>query len=179
MTGEMKLTLKDIAILLDGAEVPDATARRLAPFLRQDSRLATEIAELEQMAEDAGISTGEPERFTTAYGNDRDFRKLLTALEWERPDEVLDPEVGFSADELLCIAQARLARSPNPLLTNVQKKLELAVSVQQAVERLMDVFVQELLHLPGTDALASIAEMGRRYRDRMTALKKEGAGDKP
>ncbi len=36
-----ELTLKDIAILLDGVEVPDATAKRLAPFLRQDPRPST------------------------------------------------------------------------------------------------------------------------------------------
>ncbi len=174
-----ELTLKDIAILLDGVEVPDATAKRLAPFLRQDPRLEEEGAELEQMVQDAGISAEQPERFTTALTNDRDFRKLLTAPEWERPDEVLDPEAGFSAHELLRIAQARLARSPNPLLGEVKQKLERAVTLERAVEKLMDVFVQELLRLPGAQAKASMAEMERRYRDRVEALQEETPADEP
>ncbi len=169
MEGRTELTLRDIAILLDGVEVPDTTARRLAPFLREDPRLEEEAAELELMAQDAGIGAKQPERFTTAYGNDRDFRRLLTALEWDRPDQVLDPEEGFSVDELLRIAEARLARSPNPLLAEVQQKLEHAASVQRAVEKLMEVFVQELLRLPGHQAEASMAEMERRYRDRTTS----------
>ncbi len=169
MSNPNALTLRDIAILLDGVEVPDATAERLAPFLRQDPRLAHEIAELKLMAQEAGIGAEQRERFTTAYDNDQDFRRLLTAPEWDRPDQVLDPEEGFSVDELLRIAEARLARSPNPLLREVQQKLERAASVQRAVEKLMEVFVQELLRLPGHQAEASMAEMERRYRDRTSS----------
>ncbi len=178
MEERTELTFRDIAILLDGVEVPDATAMRLAPFLRQDPRLRQEVAELEQMVQDASISAEQPERFTTALTNDRDFRRLLTAPEWERPDEVLDPEAGFSVDELLSIAQARLGRSPNPHLREVKQRLERAVVARRAVEKLMEVFVQELLRLPGAQAQASIAEMERRYRDRVEALQEEGSADK-
>lgn len=157
------LTLEDIAILLDGAEVPDGTARRLAPFLRRDPRLADEIAELEQMAQDAGIRAEQPERFTTAYDNDRDFRKLLTAPEWERPDEVLDPDVGFDIGELLRIAEARLERSPNPLLGEVKQKLERAAAERQAVDRMVEGFLEGLLQLPVKQAEALITETERRY----------------
>ncbi len=168
MEGRTGLTLKEIAILLDGVEVPDGTARRLAPFLRQDPRLADEIAELEQMAQDAGIRAEQPERFTTAHDNDRDFRKLLTAPEWERPDEVLDPDVGFDIDELLRIAEARLARSPNPLLGEVKQKLERAAAERQAVDRMVERFLEGLLRLPAKQAEALIAETERRYLDRIS-----------
>ncbi len=168
MEGRTGLTLEDIAILLDGVEVPDGTARRLAPFLRQDPRLADEIAELKQMAQDAGIRAEQPERFTTAYDNDRDFRKLLTAPEWERPDEVLDPDVGFDIDELLRIAEARLARSPNPLLGEVKQKLERAAAERQAVDRMVEGFLEGLLRLPAKQAEALIAETERRYLDRIS-----------
>ncbi len=160
------LTLRDVAVLLDGVEVPDATAARLAPFLREDSRVEDEIAELEQMVQDAGISTQQPERFTTAYDNDRDFRKLLTATGWERPEEILDPDVGFSISELLRIAEARLARSPNALLAEVKDKLQRAEADRRTVEDLVEGFLKALLRMPAKQAEASIAEAERRYRDR-------------
>ncbi len=124
MRREEGLTLKDVAVLLDGVEVPDGTAARLAPFLRNDPRLAEEIAELELMAQDAGIGRNQPERFTSAYDNDRDFRKLLTAPEWERPEEVLDADKGFDVEELLSIARARLERSAGGLVGEGRSKLE-------------------------------------------------------
>ncbi len=169
MNGEMELTLKDVAILLDGVEVPDATAARFAPFLREDPRLEDEIAELQLMAQDAGIHPRQPERFTTAYDNDRDFRRLLTAAAWERPDEILDPDEGFSVSELLRIAKARFSRSPNPLLEEVQGKLERAAAERRAVEQLVEGFLEGLLRLPGKQAEALIAETERRYRDQAAA----------
>ena len=165
MAGRTELTLKDVAILLDGIEVPDETAARLAPFLRQDPRLEHEIAELELMAQDAGISTEQAERFTIAYDNDQDFRRLLTAPSWERPDEVLDPDRGFDVGELLRIAEARLARSPNELLAEVRAKLEQAEAEKWSLEELVDGFLKRLQQLPDHQAKALIAETERRYRD--------------
>ncbi len=164
-----ELTIRDVALLLDGVEVPDGTAARLAPFLRDDPRLEDEIAELEQMAQDAGIGAQQPERFTTAYDNDRDFRRLLAAPEWERPDEVLDPDVGFDVGELLQIAAARSARSPNPLLAEVRGKLERAAAEKKAIEQLVGGFLEGLLRLPGRQAETLIAEAERRYRDRTSS----------
>ncbi len=159
-----ELTLKDIAILLDGVEIPDGTTGRLAPFLRDDPRLKDEIAELELLAQDAGIDSKQPERFTSGYDNDQDFRRLLTAKVWDRPDEILDPDVGFDVGELLPIAEARLARSPNPLLTEVHKKLERAAVEKRAVEKLMEGFLAGLKRLPEKQAKAWIAETERRFR---------------
>ncbi len=160
-----ELTLRDVAVLLDGVEVPDATAARLAPFLRNDPRLEEEVTELEMMAQDAGISAEQPERFTTAYDNGRDLQRLLAVPEWDRPDQVLDAEAGFSIGELLSIAEAQLARSPDPLLGEVKKKLELAAAERRAVEQLVEGFLEGLLRLPGKQAEALIAETERRYRE--------------
>ncbi len=165
MEGRAELTLKDIAILLDGDEIPDATAARLAPFLREDPRLEEEIAELELLAQDAGMAPDESERFTNAYDNDQDFRKLLTAKSWQRPDEVLDPDVGISLGELLAIAAARMARSPNPLLAEVQQKLQRTAEEERAADRLVERFLEGLQRLPTKQAEALIAETERRYRD--------------
>lgn len=166
MKREEGLTLKDVAVLLDGVEVPDGLAGRLAPFLREDSRLKDEIAELELMAQDAGIGQDRPERFTSAYYNDQDFRKLLTAQEWERPEDVLDADKGFDVDELLSIAKARLRRSPNALLAEVKERLELAQAKKQAAKKLVDGFLDGLLRLPVKQAEALIAEADRGYRER-------------
>ncbi len=157
------LVLRDVAILLDGIEIPDGTASRLAPFVREDPRLAEEIAELEQMAHDAGIDMQHRERFTTAYDDGQDFSKLLTASTWERPNDVLDPEVGFDVNVLLRIANARVARSSDPptaLLIEVQQKLERAAAEQQAAERLVDGFLEGLLRLPATLWLVRRAGLG-------------------
>ncbi len=160
-----ELTLKDIAILLDGIEVPDATAERLAPLLRDDPRLEDEVAELELLAQDASIDPEHSERFTTAYDNDQDFRKLLTAKSWDQRDEIFDPDVGFSLGELLRIAEARLGRSPSPLLTEVQQKLKRVAAEKRAAERLVERFLEGLQRLPAKQAEALIAETERRYRD--------------
>ena len=169
MKRRTELTLKDIAILLDGDEIPDATAARFAPFLRKDPRLKAEIAELELMAQDAGMAPDEPERFRNAYDNDQDFRQLLAAKSWDQPEEIFDPDVCISLGELLAIAAARMARSPNPLLAEVQEKLERAAAEKRAVEQLVDAFLTGLQRLPTQQAEALIAEAGRRYRDRQIA----------
>ncbi len=169
MKRETGLTLSDVATLLDGVEVPDETAARLAPFLREDPRLEDEIAELELMAQEAGIDPEQPELFRAGYDNDRDFRRLLTARAWERPDEVLDPDAGFDVGELLCVAEARLARAPNALLVEIKDKLERAEAERLSIENLVEEFLEGLLRLPAKRSEALIAETERRYRDRRAA----------
>ncbi len=165
MKKEPALPLKDSAMLLDGAEVPDETALRLAPFLRDDPRLEEEITMLERLAADAGISEQQSDRFTTAYDDNEDFKLLLKAdTDWEWPDEVLDPERGFEVDELLRIAEARLLRRPNPLLAEVREKLARVNAATRSVETLVVSVLDALRHLPEKQADNVIATMERRYR---------------
>ncbi len=171
MKREQVLPLKDLAMLLDGVEVPDGTAARLAPFLRDDPRLEEEITALELLAQDAGISPDQRERFTAAYDDDQDFKLLLRAdTEWEWPDEVLDPEKGFEVGELFAIAEARLKRRPNPLLSEVREKLARANAAKRSVETLVDGVLADLLRLPAKQAEGVVATMERRYREQRGAI---------
>ena len=104
------LGLEDLASILD-ARGEDATPAhgRLARVLRREPQLSGKVAELEALAEDAGV----PGCLWSGLMLNRRFDRLLAAAEWRDPAEAL--ELGDWEDvfypELIRIAAVRAARN--------------------------------------------------------------------
>ncbi len=123
------LTLEDVAILADGiGNIPDGTAERLRPLVREDERLAEDLAALRQLADDAGVQLLEDGLNT--------YERLgrLRERAWEKPSEVLDPLVEVPYRELIAMAGAMAKRADGG------EKAEL----EELRERLIAAFGDEL-----------------------------------
>jgi hypothetical protein len=104
------LGLEDLASILD-ARGEDATPAhgRLARILRREPRLSGKVAELEALAEDAGV----PGCLWSGLMLNRRFDRLLAAADWRDPAEVLELEDWEDVfyPELIRIAAVRAARN--------------------------------------------------------------------
>ena len=144
------LTLKDIAILADGAgNIPDDTAGRLQSYIRRDEDLKEPLARLQQMASDAGT----PSLADGLHAFDNLAR--LRARAWKRPFDVLDPRLDVPFEELISMADAMALR------TDGEEKAELL----RLKDRLVAAFGEDL----------GRAEPGRLLIDRLLEVDGETA----
>ncbi|MCP3962325.1 MAG: hypothetical protein GY719_31160 [bacterium] len=82
---ETELTLEEVARLADGGEVSVEMSVKLAGLIRRCPMFASQVAQLEAMAEVAGVG-----RIEEGLDAHRDLEVLLSE-EWEHPGEVLQP----------------------------------------------------------------------------------------
>lgn len=128
------LTLKDIAILADGAgNISDETAERLAPYVRGDEDLKEPLAELRQMAADAG---------TPLLADGLHAFEILSRLRsriWARPSDVLDPRLDVPFDELISMTAAMAERAGDKEKTELQQMKGRHEIGRALIDRLLEV----------------------------------------
>ncbi len=139
------LTLLEVALLVEGHEIPPASRRRLRRFHRADLRPKEPLGELEDLADDAGV-----EDLVDGFFYNQELDRLLAADEWAHPAEVLDPhgDVGISYPELLAIADARARRSEDDQhVAEVHQKLAGVVAEQATKDDLVRKILEPVLGL--------------------------------
>ncbi len=137
------LTLLEVALLVEGHEIPPASRRRLRRFHRADLRLKEPLGELEDLADDAGV-----EDLVDGFFYNQELDRLLAADEWAHPAEVLDPhgDIGISYPELLAIADARVVRPhAEERISAVREKLARNVAEQATKDDLVRKLLEPVL----------------------------------
>ncbi len=159
------LTLRDLAILADGTgNIPDDTARRLAPLIRHDPRVAAEMDQLQQMADDANVARLADGLFTF------EILETLLGATWETPRDVLDPNLEIPYRELIEMSQAmarRSAESDKEPLIKIVTRLEVWYGAHVAGRDCFQRVVRLLRSVPAGIANRAIERLSRvvNYRD--------------
>ncbi|MCP3963626.1 MAG: hypothetical protein GY719_37800 [bacterium] len=139
------LTLLEVALLVEGHEIPPASRRRLRRFHRADPRLKEPLGELESLAVDAGVDD-----LVDGLFYNREVDRLLDAGDWAHPAEVLDPhgDVGISYPELLAVADARARRTgDDQRVAEVREKLARTVAERATKDDLVRKILEPVLGL--------------------------------
>ena len=140
------LTLRDLAILVDGTgNIPDETARRLAPLSRQDERVAENLRQLQQMADDAQVVRLEDG--LTAF----EILQKLRETTWKSPREVTGPDLEIPYRELIAMSKAMTRRvkvSDRKQFAKLTTRLEAWFSADLASEDCFQEVVRRLRSVP-------------------------------
>ena len=127
---ETDLTLREVAMLADGADLTAETAAKLAVLVRSCPLFAEQIEQLQAMAEVAGTAFLED-----GLAAHRGFDQLMAA-QWEHPDEVLGPHEGILYPQMIAMAEARARQAQGEerrRLLEVQERLEQAAGERSEV----------------------------------------------
>ncbi len=176
---DIALTAEDVAELADGTgNIPDATARRLQALIRcRDpellrrnwDRIGTQLEELGQMAEDAGVDLLVDGLYVLR------ILEQLRARRWEYTGDVLDPRFEVPYPELISMARARAGRAEGPEKAGLELLAKRLVAVwggQIGTDEDVDLLIDRLLEVGeevGEEALGQLVEM---YRCRRKATRK-------
>ena len=174
------LTLEELALVADGLaeSLSDDGARRLGQVIRTDPRFETDLAELEQLAREAGLQPGDSfEYLSAAQAGDEALTTLLHADGWNHPAEILDPDGsrGIPYPLLIRLARERAGKGEHAArILDVRQRLEEAQAAELAVEALVDRFVAGLFELPEDEASALLRRVERQHlEDRKRAAENE------
>lgn len=160
---EANLTLEEIAMLADGTGIADQTARKLAPLIVTDPRLAAPLGQLRRMAKAASVDC-----FFSAVKAHQEL-ELLIAARWRHPAEVLDPEAGICYSELIALASARAeqaAGAEKERLRKIHQRLEQAHAEHRAAEDFFQRIADWLLARDRQDAEALLRRLTEHHRFR-------------
>lgn len=171
---EPGLSLEDVAILADGTgNIPDDTAERLRPFIRETRRLAEPLAKLRQMAADAGTDF-------LADGLDtfESLRRLRARL-WKRPADVLGTELDIPYNELISMAGAMAERADGEEkaeLQELKQRLIAAFGDDLSRQRFFQALLFQLLSVEEDVAEVALEKLLQLYRTRRASGGRVGAG---
>ena len=167
---EQPLTLEDLALVADGLadSIDTEGAKRLAKLVSTDPRLEPELATLEAVASEAGLTrrpTGE--YLSAGHSLDQALQRLVDEDEWTHPADVLDPDasLGVPYEPLIKLARAREQGDPGRMLA-IRRRLEEALAAEMAEEALVERFVLHLLELPRERAQLLMGKALQEYRSR-------------
>ncbi len=162
-------TLEEVAQLADKTDqFSSAIKDKLRSLVRSDPSYAPQLAELERLAQDAGL----PETNDRLYAGwlfNQEFDRLLEAEDWQHPAEILDPDgnLGIGYQELINIAESRARRlAPTAAAAHqeVCRKLSEAHKGKQSKSDCVEVFVNALLTFDPEDAELLLGRAARAYR---------------
>lgn len=162
------LTLEEVAVLVDGTcdfIADDEAKRRLAEHIRSDPRLASQVAELEELAREARAPD-----FGAALAIHQALDALLTAEGRRHPAEILDPDgsAGILYADLAHLARVRERTSGEPgKIRDVRRRLEEALAAERAEDALVERFVGGLLELPPERAVRLIARAAHQVEQQL------------
>ncbi len=172
------LTLEEVALVADGLveTLSDDAANRLGQVIRTDPRFETEIAELEVLAQEAGLGADDTfECLSVAQAVDETLSVLLDADGWSHPKEVLDPDGsrGIPYPPLIRLARGREGKSAAPeKILQVRQRLEEALAAEMAEDALVERFVARILELPPERAIQLIARAAHQYEQQLDQLRR-------
>ncbi|MEM7587631.1 MAG: hypothetical protein AAF560_29865 [Acidobacteriota bacterium] len=169
------LTLEDVALLADGAEgLPNATKQRLRAMVLADPRFQGHLDQLEDMAEEAGITEGH-DRYGAALMIHDQYQQLELNRGWLHPAEVLDPEgyLGLHYEELIHLARERAEDAGgNGRADLILRQLEAAWVDEQARREFADRVATRLLEFEPDEAALLLRRVSHEVRWRYKQLRR-------
>ena len=156
------LTLQDIATLADGTgNITDATASRLAAYIRSDPRFNEALSHFRQMAEDAGVEY---------LADGLEIHQIITELRQspsKAPCDVIHPALDVPYTQLINMATAlaiRASGKENTELIALTTRLIVALSDELDTDHHFTCLLDRFLSLEEQAAQETLAQLVEHYR---------------